>query len=38
MVDIIHRHIAKKNKPIILSTGIASLGEIEDTLNAIYWE
>lgn len=37
MVDIpFLRYIAKKNKPIILSTGMASLGEIEDALNAIY--
>ncbi len=28
-------HIAKKMKPIILSTGISSLGEIEDAVNAI---
>ena len=37
MVDIpFLRYIAKKNKPIILSTGMANLGEIEDALNAIY--
>ncbi|HQD49579.1 MAG TPA: N-acetylneuraminate synthase [Defluviitaleaceae bacterium] len=37
MVDIpFLRYIAKKNKPIILSTGMANLGEIEEALNAIY--
>jgi N,N'-diacetyllegionaminate synthase len=30
------RYIAKKNKPIILSTGMASLTEIEKALKAIY--
>lgn len=29
------KEIAKQNKPIILSTGMASLGDIEDALNAI---
>ena len=29
------QHIAKKGKPIILSTGMATLGEIEDTLKII---
>lgn len=28
-------HIAKKNKPIILSTGLSYLGEIEETINLI---
>ena len=30
------QHIAKFNKPIILSSGMAILSEIEDALNAIY--
>lgn len=29
------KEIAKKNKPIILSTGMASLGDIEDAINSI---
>lgn len=29
------KHIARKNKPIILSTGLAYIGEIEEALNAI---
>lgn len=29
------RHIAKKNKPIILSTGMSTLGEIEEAVNFI---
>jgi N,N'-diacetyllegionaminate synthase len=29
------KHIAKKNKPIILSVGLATLGEIEDALDVI---
>jgi N-acetylneuraminate synthase/N,N'-diacetyllegionaminate synthase len=29
------KHIAKKGKPIILSTGMATLGEIEEALNVI---
>lgn len=29
------QHIAKKNKPIILSTGMSYLGEIEDALNVL---
>ena len=29
------RYIAKKEKPIILSTGIATLGEVEEALNVI---
>lgn len=32
------RHTARKGKPIILSTGMANLGEIEDALEAIYHE
>ncbi|OCL27612.1 N-acetylneuraminate synthase [Orenia metallireducens] len=32
------RYIAKKDKPIILSTGMANLGEIEESLEAIYNE
>ncbi|MFH0902784.1 MAG: N-acetylneuraminate synthase family protein, partial [Pseudomonadota bacterium] len=28
-------HVAKKKKPIILSTGVSSLGEIEDAVNLI---
>ncbi|MDI3546985.1 MAG: hypothetical protein PWR10_637 [Halanaerobiales bacterium] len=32
------RYIAKKGKPIILSTGMANLGEIEEALEAIYSE
>jgi N,N'-diacetyllegionaminate synthase len=30
------KHIAKFNKPIILSSGMATLSEIEEALNAIY--
>ncbi|AGB42118.1 N-acetylneuraminate synthase/pseudaminic acid synthase [Halobacteroides halobius DSM 5150] len=30
------KYIAKKDKPIILSTGMANLGEIEEALEAIY--
>lgn len=30
------RYIAKKKKPIILSTGMATMGEIEEALNEIY--
>ena len=29
------KHIAKKEKPIILSTGMATLGEVEEALNVI---
>ena len=29
------KHIAKKGKPIILSTGMATLGEVEEALNVI---
>ncbi|WP_418791006.1 pseudaminic acid synthase [Phosphitispora sp. TUW77] len=29
-------YIAKKGKPVILSTGMASLGEIEEALDAVY--
>ena len=29
------KHLAKKNKPIILSTGMANLGEIEEAINVI---
>jgi N-acetylneuraminate synthase/N,N'-diacetyllegionaminate synthase len=29
------KHIAKKEKPIILSTGISTLGEVEEALNVI---
>lgn len=32
------RHIARKGKPIILSTGMANLGEIEEAVNAILEE
>ena len=32
------RYIARKNKPIILSTGMANLGEIEESLETIYNE
>lgn len=32
------RYIARKNKPIILSTGMADLGEIEESLETIYKE
>lgn len=32
------RYVARKNKPIILSTGMASLGEIEEAVNAIRLE
>ena len=32
------RYVARKRKPIILSTGMANLGEIEDALEAIYQE
>lgn len=30
------KYIAKKNKPIILSTGMSTLAEIDEALNAIY--
>jgi len=30
------RHVAKKGRPIIMSTGLANLGEIEESLDAIY--
>lgn len=37
MVDLpFLRYIAQKGKPVILSTGMASLGEIEEALEAIY--
>lgn len=37
MVDLpFLRYIARKGKPIFLSTGMATLGEIEEALNAIY--
>ena len=29
------KHLAKKNKPIILSTGMSNLGEIEEAINVI---
>jgi N-acetylneuraminate synthase len=29
------RHIASKNKPIIMSTGMANLGEVEEAINTI---
>jgi len=29
------KHIAAKNKPIIMSTGMANLGEVEDAINSI---
>lgn len=32
------RHVARKNKPIILSTGMANLGEIEEAINVILSE
>ncbi|TDX58933.1 pseudaminic acid synthase [Orenia marismortui] len=32
------KYIAKKGKPIILSTGMANLGEIEESIEAIYNE
>lgn len=36
LVDIpLLKYVAKKNKPIILSTGMATLGEIEDAVSAI---
>ncbi|MDK2787428.1 MAG: hypothetical protein PWP07_653 [Epulopiscium sp.] len=39
MVDLpFLSYIAKKQKPIILSTGMANLGEIEEALDAIYKE
>jgi N-acetylneuraminate synthase/N,N'-diacetyllegionaminate synthase len=39
MVDLpFLRYIAKKQKPMILSTGMANLGEIEEALQAIYEE
>ena len=38
--DITHlpllRHIAKKDKPIILSTGVSTIAEIDEALNSIY--
>ncbi|AEE96753.1 pseudaminic acid synthase [Mahella australiensis] len=37
MVDLpFLKYIAKKGKPVILSTGMADLGEIEEALEAIY--
>ena len=40
--DITHipliKYIARKNKPVILSTGMSTIGEIEEALNAIYSE
>ena len=40
--EIVHlpllKHIAKKGKPIILSTGMASLSDIEEALEVIYQE
>jgi len=30
------RHVARKGKPVILSTGMANLGDIEDALRVIY--
>ncbi len=30
------KHIASKNKPMIMSTGMATIGEIEDALAAVY--
>lgn len=40
--EIVHlpllRHIAKKGKPIILSTGMANLSDIEEALETIYQE
>ncbi|MDA8233936.1 MAG: pseudaminic acid synthase [Clostridia bacterium] len=39
MVDIpFLKYVARKGKPVILSTGMANLGEIEEALNAIYSE
>lgn len=32
------QHIASKHKPIILSTGMATINEIEDALNVLYTE
>jgi len=41
-MDVIHlpllRHIARKGKPVILSTGMASLSEIERAVNTIFTE
>lgn len=40
--EVVHlpllRHIARKRKPILLSTGMASLGEIEEAIDAIRGE
>lgn len=30
------KHLAKKGKPLILSTGMSSLGEVEEALTAVY--
>jgi pseudaminic acid synthase len=39
LVDLpLLRHAARTGKPLILSTGMANLGEIEDALGAIYAE
>jgi N,N'-diacetyllegionaminate synthase len=32
------KHIAQKKKPVILSTGMSTLGEIEEALRIIQWE
>lgn len=37
LIDIpLVKYVASKGKPIIMSTGMATLGEIEDAVNAIY--